>query len=718
MTPLHRLASITAAVIAALAMARVARAGGTPESALLIIDPTDSASMQIGNYYKNARNIPDSNVLYLRASAANYTEFKAIPQRAFQDTLTQRGIAPKIDYVILAPLNIYSVPAPNQVDDGCFPVSRFSIASCFTISQISASLPLHSPSTLANQYFSESETANFFSSATGYLNGVASAGGSARRYYIGALLGYVLPFGNTVDELKAMIDRSVQVDGTRPGGTFYYMNTSNGPRNVRQPGFAAAISQITLRGGSALQLNGILPDNRTDVLGIMTGISTLDAASANMSIRPGAFCDHLTSFAGAFNGNGQTPMSVWIASGASGSAGTVDEPCNYLGKFPNPRLHQWYFQGMSLGEAYLRSMAYVPFQSQLYGDPLCRPWAYFPTVSVGAPPSDVPVSGVVSLVVNARATAPAAFIGSTELFVDGVSRAVQSSGTPTFTLDTRTLDDGWHDIRILSRDTTATRNVGRWTSSLLVRNHGRSVTLEAAPQEGDLSQAFAFTASTAGGTVTRFRLIQNGRTIAAGLGAEPLTVYGSNLGAGVTTVIGEATYADGRVARSAPVSVSVLDAAPGQGAAPPVAFDSRKYVTNATVYVVELPGAFSESPAGASFTLLNSPANATILNPTFTGGYRLIRPNVGASWSETIQYRVQTAGGVSNIGTVTLEYSAPRICTIDFNVDGEVNPDDLGDYINCYFSLPTCEGADFNADGDLNPDDLGDYLNAFFDPPC
>lgn len=53
-------------------------------------------------------------------------------------------------------------------------------------------------------------------------------------------------------------------------------------------------------------------------------------------------------------------------------------------------------------------------------------------------------------------------------------------------------------------------------------------------------------------------------------------------------------------------------------------------------------------------------------------------------------------------------------CPGDFNRDDALNPDDLGDFINCYFSAPPCERADFNDDGSIDPDDLGDYINAYF----
>ncbi|MGE0303341.1 MAG: DNRLRE domain-containing protein [Phycisphaerales bacterium] len=53
-------------------------------------------------------------------------------------------------------------------------------------------------------------------------------------------------------------------------------------------------------------------------------------------------------------------------------------------------------------------------------------------------------------------------------------------------------------------------------------------------------------------------------------------------------------------------------------------------------------------------------------------------------------------------------------CAADFNQDGNLDPDDLGDFINCFFSAPPCPGADFNQDANVDPDDLGDFINAFF----
>jgi hypothetical protein len=54
----------------------------------------------------------------------------------------------------------------------------------------------------------------------------------------------------------------------------------------------------------------------------------------------------------------------------------------------------------------------------------------------------------------------------------------------------------------------------------------------------------------------------------------------------------------------------------------------------------------------------------------------------------------------------------------DFNADGFITPDDLSDFITCFFitsTMPgTCPAADFNGDGFIDPDDLSDFIVAFF----
>jgi hypothetical protein len=699
---------------AALVASLPAYASGGAENALLVIDPSNAVSLYVGNYYKNARNIPDSNVLYLTpGAAANYQEWVNTNQAAFLATLQQRVISDHIDYVVIAPSSTFFVSAPGLVADTCSPVARFSIGSVFEMSYISSEI-LAGGNTimLSNRYYNATDSPIAFDSSQAYLNGIPSSAGTARRYFIAGLLGHNSAItGNTVPQILANIDRSVAVDGTRPfaSGTFYYMNTSDPNRNVRQGTYATAVASLTARGAMAAQVNGSLPPAGSSCMGIMTGVATVDVPPSGITIQPGAFCDHLTSYAATFDIAAQTKVSHWIANGASGSAGTVEEPCNYPGKFPHARLHVWYAQGLTLGEAYLRSLQYVPFQGLFYGDPLTRPFAHIPVVSVPDAPTGV-VSGAITLTPSATTTNPGAMVTVFDLLVDGAF--VQSiAANQQFTLDTTTLADGWHDLRVVGRDNSFQKFQGRFATTFMSSNAGRSATLGVAPASGDLLQSFQFTFGSAGGAVDEVRLLQGGRVIAAS--ADPsgsISVFGQNLGAGPSSVIAEALFADGRRARSAPVSVNVTSSGSTTTGAP-VAFSYTKSLPTPTAYVVELPAAFAQAPADVTYTLLSGPAQATVLNAAQAGPYRIIQPNPNAMGSEQITFRVShPAAGNSNTATVTLVYTPPGVCPPDWNHDHTLNSQDFFDFLNDFFAV----NADYNQDMVTNSQDFFDFLGDFF----
>jgi uncharacterized protein (TIGR03790 family) len=89
---------------------------------------------------------------------------------------------------------------------------------------------------------------------------------------------------------------------------------------------------------------------------------------------PGAIGDHLTSAGGDLLGDSQMSILDWISAGATGSYGTVVEPCNFPGKFPDvPVLLRHYLEGETLIEAYWKSVA-MPGQGIFVGEPLARPY--------------------------------------------------------------------------------------------------------------------------------------------------------------------------------------------------------------------------------------------------------------------------------------------------------------------------------------------------------
>ncbi len=179
--------------------------------------------------------------------------------------------------------------------------------------------------------------------------------------------------GENIDEVKALIDRGVASDGTAPPGTGYLVETNDKARNVRSAYYVATISHLRQR----INLEHIHAQsitNRHDVLFYFTGLKQVPNLKTNQFL-PGAIADHLTSAGGVLTGqNSQMSSLRWLEAGATGSYGSVVEPCNFLQKFPHPTIViDRYTQGDSLIEAYWKSVS-MPGQGIFIGEPLANPF--------------------------------------------------------------------------------------------------------------------------------------------------------------------------------------------------------------------------------------------------------------------------------------------------------------------------------------------------------
>ena len=184
------------------------------------------------------------------------------------------------------------------------------------------------------------------------------------------------------EQAQLLIARGIRADGTAPLGTAYLLSSSDEIRNVRAVGYGAVLAavgpgfRVRIVQGDALQ-------GARDVMAYFTGLAVVPAISSNR-FRPGAVADHLTSFGGQLSGeSGQMSALRWLEAGATGSYGTVVEPCNIKAKFPDPGLVLTYYRrGDTLLESYWRSVA-MPDQGLFIGEPLARPWPARAWISPG-----------------------------------------------------------------------------------------------------------------------------------------------------------------------------------------------------------------------------------------------------------------------------------------------------------------------------------------------
>ncbi len=218
--------------------------------------------------------------------------------------------------------------------------------------------------------------------------------------------------------------RGVAADFSQPTQTVYLAktddhNTDDQARTVRFVEFDNAVFENQVVSNFAV--TRIDTDSTTftnNLFGLLTGLAgfTLDTNE----FVPGALGDTLTSYAGyllEYSG-GQTTALAFLEAGATGSYGTVVEPCNYTQKFPDPVDYFYQTRGFSLAEAYYQSVL-NPFEGVFVGEPLAAPFARPGSASWSSLTNGSVLSGQPHLSLALTAAATNLPLDQVDLFVDG-----------------------------------------------------------------------------------------------------------------------------------------------------------------------------------------------------------------------------------------------------------------------------------------------------------
>ncbi|GAB5497546.1 MAG: hypothetical protein Phyf2KO_26260 [Phycisphaerales bacterium] len=684
---------------------------GQAHEALVLVNPNNAESLHVANYYADARGVPHSGLAYFDPSASNFADFSATRVPALLGTIANHRNEASIDYVILTSKNPYRISASGYVSDGCVAVSLFSLTGCYTLARFDDEVLGGTTSLLSNGYFDTDGEARAFDNALSYHNGEPGVGTPAGKPFIGAALGHTGTAGTDKATVLSMIDTAVAADGTFPAGTFHFLQTNDAARSgPRHDFYTSAVNEIVASGGDAVKTIGpVLPSGGAVVAGAMTGAANPDIAGGDFSFAPGAFADHLTSFAATFDTPSQAKMTRWIEKGAVFTFGAVQEPCNYPNKFPKAFIHNMYFDGLTIGESCLRSLQAVPFQGMMLGDPLCRPYAHIPDVNPGDLPMTT-VSGNFSFTPTATTTHPTASIATFEVYIDGVLRASDAAGNPLL-IRTTFLDDGWHEIRVVAYDNTLVATQGEWVGGLITNNNGKVISFQGPQTSIDRSGIIQVTAGANDPNVTEVRLLHNDRVVAASDTIGTLQTRGEIVGAGPARVRVEMDFADGTSARTIPFTVDVDDTNPPAGGGAPIAFDFTKTVKPGQAYVLELPAMHNTAVDEPSFSITSGPTQGSVLGGS--GRFRIVQADAGATGTDQISFSVNS-DGQSDSATVAIIYYDPDAepCLADTNLDGTLNFQDFTFWIFAYNSNLVSIG-DINQDGFLTPTDFTAWIAAY-----
>jgi uncharacterized protein (TIGR03790 family) len=331
---------ICAPLLAQAITVQLPKSGLLASELAVIVNDQDPLSVEIGEYYRLRRAIPAENVIHISFEPGKPTMHPG--EFAVLKTLVDAKTPIHVQAYLL------TWAAPYRV--GCMSISSalafgFNTKFCATGCK----------PTSKNPY----------------------AGSSSKAPFVDyGIRPTMLLAATNLSEAKLLIDRGVTADGNAwlNRGSAYLVETPDKARSVRKVYF-----QTVKKSYSSLlpvyidQARSIR--NKSDLMFYFTGDKFVEDLDSNHYLA-GAMADHLTSTGGQLIKNKQQMSAMrWLEAGATGSYGTVVEPCNLLGKFPNPVIAIGkYLQGATLIEAYWKSVE-MPGQGVFIGEPLARPYS-------------------------------------------------------------------------------------------------------------------------------------------------------------------------------------------------------------------------------------------------------------------------------------------------------------------------------------------------------
>jgi uncharacterized protein (TIGR03790 family) len=377
------------------------RAGGSGLNVVIVVNQNSSNSVQLGNYYREQRHVPPQNFLRINWAGTNtewtltdYTDTLLNPLLAM---LSARQLSNQIDYVVLSMDIPYRVNgAPNGANGttstlfyGFMPDPR-DLVTC----------PLAPGST------------NLYAGSESPFRSTPPISPASNSFLVTMITDISLAFA------KQIVDQGVRSDGAFPTQTVILAKSTDAARNIRYLTFDNAVFNTRLRGNySAVRTNAFSPGQFSNLLGYQNGDFSFGVPTNTFV--PGAMADNLTSFGGMiFENTGQTVLLALTEAGACGSFGTVDEPCTFPQKFPDPQNYFFQARGFSLAECYYQSLT-NPYQGLVVGEPLAAPFAQPGAGAWVGLASNTVLAATTNLSLQFTASDPQHPLQQVDLFLDG-----------------------------------------------------------------------------------------------------------------------------------------------------------------------------------------------------------------------------------------------------------------------------------------------------------
>jgi uncharacterized protein (TIGR03790 family) len=381
-------------------------AGGSGLNVVVIVNQNSTNSVQLGNYYCERRGVPPQNLLRINWIGGNISwnrsNFETNLLNPLVAMLAGRSLTNQVDNVVLSMDIPFSVSATNGYNS-----TTAALFYGFKTDDCTTNCPEGVPGCNL-----PAASSNSYAASEGIFRQTPPIAAGSNSWLVTMIT------SSNLAQAKAIIDHGVASDGTFPTQTVWLAKSDDYFRNIRYLEFDNTIFDARVAGDfSILRTNLDSPYGLTNLSGYLTGLYQF-TISSNAFV-PGAIADSLTSYAGVIFGiNDQTTLLLFLNAGASGSYGTVTEPCNYLEKFPPPQDYFYQARGFSLAECYYMSLV-NPYQGLMVGETLAAPFARPPVGAWVNLPANSVLSGITNLMFQCAASESNRPVQQVDLFLDG-----------------------------------------------------------------------------------------------------------------------------------------------------------------------------------------------------------------------------------------------------------------------------------------------------------
>ncbi len=531
--------------------------GLEPFECVLIANRKSQNSLALANFYADLRGIPDENLVHIEIDealfAAPYTvgfnDFIDLVYHPVKNAIEERGLASIISAWI------YSTDMPIRVE----------MAEDVIMSIQGATLTAESPPS-NDQVEQARYQSPFYAGPSPNQDSLRSTRSfdrflddvEDRHGYPSMMLSFTQPGGLNMLQSKEVLRRGKIADGSSPAGKVFFIITEDAPRSKPREWQFEPAAGLLVRSGVNAVVKDSIPSEQSEIIGLQIGIRRTDTASIGTFL-PGAMAENMTSWGASFDRSGHTKATEWLAAGATASSGTVTEPFSLWPKFPTAFFFHHYRSGATIIESFFQSIL-SPVQILLLGDPLARPWAIAPNVTVINLEQSERISGDERFFARIFQTIDPNLEPRFEFHLDGRPIA-KDLASGQIGMDTNRIPDGHHTLRAVIGTKSQVNIKPSGRLDFVSDNRGRIPILNGLDSDEEHEI----------GSEIRVSVTAPREAISVGLRSRRLVLEESEshesdfnidaemLGSGRVPIQAFARYDDGETSFSAPVRIQIVD---------------------------------------------------------------------------------------------------------------------------------------------------------------